>query len=199
MELQPRLVFSPGSLMDPDSEPSLVVDRNLETAWVETVPSDLRPGGSGTGAIPEPGSLFLQMELSLTHFPGSPPKPNPVRSITIWSGHPKSFYAYARPQRIALRFFIQKLVDVDREFRFPSLPENWSVTTIVLEDRPGPQKISVNLPRIGPASGPFPSGIAQIWLRIDVESVYPGRSSPQKVAVTEVDFEETYPTHDQIR
>ncbi len=198
-ELQPRLVFTSGSLMDPDSDPGLVVDHRLDTAWVETVPSDLRQGGSGTGALPEPGSLFLQMELSLSHFPGSPPKPNPVRSITIWSGDPRAFYQHARPRRVSLRFFIQKLVDVDREFRFPSLPENWSVTTILLEDRPGPQKIPVQLPVIGPASGAFPSGIAQIWLRIDIESVYPGTASPQKIAMAEVDFEETYSTHEPMR
>ena len=58
MELQPRLVFSPRSLIDPESQPYLVLDRSLATAWVEAVPPESGPASSGTGPLPEAGSLF---------------------------------------------------------------------------------------------------------------------------------------------
>ncbi|MBI3395124.1 MAG: hypothetical protein HY042_04760 [Spirochaetia bacterium] len=200
--IRDRVAFSGTSLIDPEVQPALAFDKKPGTAWIEGAPSTLRISQATVESLPDPGTLFLQTEVALSHFPGDPPRPNPLKRLWIWPGLQKdlnSFYAYARPARIRVRFFQQELVDIDREFRLPNLPEPMGETTVVLEDKPGPQIIDLTfLPKPAAVNTPFPQGIHQIWLRIEIETLYPGLKHTSSAAISEIYVEQEIPVEAQV-
>ena len=148
--------------------------------------------------FPGPDVLHFSLELGLSHFPDHPPRPNPLLRVFLWPGNQIDlihFQDYARPKGIRLLFFRQKLVDVDRDFQFPGPPEFWAEKRIVLEDRQGVQIVDTDfLPAIE-VSERFPVNIYMLWLRVEVESFYPGRKYADQVAFTEIDFQQSFPAH----
>ncbi|MBE7438379.1 MAG: hypothetical protein HS115_08005 [Spirochaetales bacterium] len=195
-ELYPRIVFSRSMLRSPDIEPAFVFDHNIETAWWDTREgSDVR-SGKEAGPIPPTNMHYLMFELSPTHYPDSPPRKNKVRELIIYPGNQArgAFRQYARPRTIELIFFSQQLVDPDREFKLPGAPEFLYRKKIVLEDRPQGQHFPLDLPAV-PDSPVFPVHVAQLWLRLEFIDFYPGDVHHGRVAISEIDFVEVYPTH----
>lgn len=202
--------FSTGFFTHPSVHPELAQDGNPGTAWIDWIPKGQanrkeaaaeRAGvatGSKPSSLPDPERLYIQMRMGLTHFPGHPPLLNLPEKLLLWSGDQsdaRHFQDYSRPRRIRLIFFKQELVDIDREVRFPDPPDFWAEKDLTLEDRTGVQSVNLDfLPPVAEARA-FPKGIYQIWLRIEIETVYPGRLHPDQVALSEVDYAERLPSH----
>lgn len=197
--LYDRIAFSSSTYLEPETPASTIFDLDLNSAWLDRAPGTYagRPHlpVDMHSPIPDPQSLYITLEIGLTHFPQKPPQANPLRELTIWSGAAgKDFYTYARPRRIHLIFFLQGLVDMDRSYSFPGQPHFWSHRVVELRDLADPQTIALDfLPSI-PASPRFPINISQTWLRVIVESYYPGRKYADTVAIRELHVAETFPT-----
>ncbi len=185
-----------------------LVDRDIRTAWADQLPSvfllgadRFRPIPNPAGPLPDPRSLYINMELGVTHYPAFPPRINPMRTLIIWPGDqssPAAFRAHARPRRVRLVFFRQQLVDPDRSYRFPDLPRFWGTRVITLRDGFGPQSIPLDfLSPIEPSPG-FPHKVSRVWLRLIFESYYPGTRHRSRVAISEIDFRQKYPMHIQV-
>ena len=198
--LYDRIAFSTTTYREP-ALAGTIFDRKAETPWTDRgevlksgryfVPPDI------TSSLPDPRSLHLTVEVGLSHFPGRPPLKNAVRELIVWSGDQtdaQSFRAHARPRRIHLVFFLQALVDVDREYRFPGQPKFWTKRTVVLQDTPTPQRIALDFLPALPDSSRFPLHISQTWLRIIVETYYPGTKQRDLTAISELDFVEPHAT-----
>jgi hypothetical protein len=164
-------------------------DKNLATAWTEDF-------------IPDSDSpLFITIESGLTHFPGLPPVENLPKELYIWSGNQTAgqlFQDYARPKKINLIFLTQEKVDVDREFRLPGPLEVWAEKKISLPDSPGKIIIPLDFLKSKGPSAKFPKNVHQIWIRIEIESVYPGKKFPNTIAVTEIDYKTPIPEHSGV-
>lgn len=204
-ELYERVAFSTTTYLDLEKDAHAVFDRRTNTAWQDSgrvigrgryaLPSDL------SSSIPDPQSLHLTVEIGLSHFPGKPPKPNVPRELVIWSGDqssPQSFSATGRPRRVLLLFFLQALVDVDREYRFPGQPVLWARRAAELQDSPLPQRIRLDFLPALPPSPRFPTHVSQVWLRMIVESYYPGSRDSKSTAISELDLDERHPTFARI-
>ncbi len=197
-ELYNRIIFSGSSFFNPQSRPENIFDRRLETAWVETEKASA-DSGAPRDPVAAPGTLYIQMETSFSHFPGDPPSPNPLKRIFIWSGNqasPETFLDYSRPRKIRIVFFYQKLVDIDRDFRLPGLPEFRADRIVVLADSPLAQEIPLDFMPPIESSRRFPENISQVWIRLEIQDLYYGRKYPDRVAISEIDFSEEFPTHD---
>ena len=189
-ELFNRIAFSNSSLLTEDSHPEYVFDRNTETFWSEnfyTNPSSTGiPDSSSWGAYP-----FLQTEISLSHFPGDPPLPNPIKSISVQTGSSPDlahFRDYARPRKIRLIFYYQKLVDVDRDYQLPGMPQTRAYREFLLNDTPEKQDFMIDFLPPPEASRKFPENISLIWMRMEILAIYPGSRYPDTVAVSEIDY-----------
>lgn len=204
-ELYPRILISTTSLLNSDIHPEYVFDRSLQSAWWEEMPVGDQSAGNRhritrnlQHPLPDPQTLQLTVEAGITHFPDNPPRPNRLLKFLIWNGYQKdqkTFRDYARPKKIHLIFFLQDLVDVDREYRIPGAPRFWRSKTVLLEDRPGVQSIDLDFLPPSPPSPRFPVRVSQIWMRLLIESCYPGQKFPHRPAVSEIDFLELHPTH----
>ncbi len=202
-ELYERVIFSNSFFIRPDVDPSRVFDGDPRTAWWDDLNIDpARPrahiSGKSPGPVPAAGLFYIQMELGMTHFPDRPPRINPLLALRIMPGNQAdaaSFRAYARPRRVHLHIFYQAVVDFDREYRFPGAPVAIASKTVDLADSMGEQIIPVDFLPPVPASPGFPRDIALVWLRMEIESFYPGDRFVNRVAVSELDFDEKFPTH----
>ena len=199
-ELYPRIVFSRSMLHAPEIDPAFVFDHDLKTAWWDRRDEEDVVSGKDPGPIPPTNMLYLMFELAPTHFPDSPPRRNRIRELIIYAGNqaPGEFQRYARPRTVELLFFSQQLVDADREFKLPGAPQFLQRKTIVLKDLPQGQRIALDLPAVAASPG-FPINVAQLWLRTEFLDFYPGSEYPGKVAISEIDFIEDYPTHRNFR
>lgn len=202
-ELYQRVIVSNSFFVRPDVDPGQVFDGDPRTAWwddlnVEPGEPGARVSGEHPDALPARELFYIQMELGMTHFPDDPPRINRIREFRIWPGNqsdPASFRDYARPRRVHLHIFYQGVVDFDREYRFPGKPAHIASTTLTLADRPGMQRIPADFLPPTMLSPRFPYNVAIVWLRLEIESYYPGRRFRNRVAVSELDFIEDFPTH----
>lgn len=184
-----RSAFSTNSFFDPSIAPGKAIDGDPATQWAEAPPGGALCRASTASAAGEaipspvirPLCLFLQMDLGFTHSPAHPPRPAPLRSLRIDSPGGD----FARPRRVRLVFFSQEIVDMDREFRLPPLPEFLTQKEVLLPDSPV-QEVGLDfLPAPLPSSR-YPAGVRRIQVRIEILDVYPGRSNT--VAISEVSF-----------
>ena len=183
-----------------------IFDRNLKTAWVEdlgplTPLAGITPPVDWKNPVPDPRTLQITIELALSHFPGNPPTPNPLHELTIWSGNQKSpgdFQDFARPRRVRIIFYEQRLVDIDKEYRLMELPHYIGDLSLELKDSPRPQNFDLSfLPRPA-ASTAFPENISQVWMRIIVESIYPGKRYRNRLAISEIDYRQAHRTIPEV-
>jgi hypothetical protein len=189
-QFQGRSAFSTGSFFNPSLEPRKAVDGNPDTAWKESpplpgrfcIPTTADPAGKPS-PIEMPPCLFLQVDLGFTHAPAAPPLKQPPLQMTITSGGA----ANARPRKVNLVFFSQEIVDMDREFRLPPLPEYVAHKTMILPDQP---IVAVDLSFLPPPldSPRYPAGVRRLQVRIEILDVYPGRDHPNTVAISEVTY-----------
>ena len=207
-ELYERIIYSTASYYNPGNQPKNVFDGDIHTAWRESLPVEIMSSPSSfkipedfRDPTPDPQTLYLTMEVGLTHFPGIPPQKNPLKKLTIYSGdqsNVSSFKEYARPKRIHLTFFKQDLIDMDREYILPAEPVFWEKKSLTLTDSPDKQEISLDfLPKLE-ESPKFHINIHQVWLRIVIENFYPGTKYPSQVAISEIDFIKTFPENDKL-
>jgi len=195
-ELFPRLIFSSATFRNPNHATAALIDQKKDTFWSDgPVLSSVatKKNLSKKEALPPEGMIYLHLELGLTHFPGNPPIPNPLKEITIISGAgitEEAYQAYARPRTIRLIFFRQKVVDVDRTLEFPGLPVYTGELTVTLKDSKEIQTIHVeSLPPIPDSKG-FPYNISVYWMRMEILDVYKGKQFPETVAISEIGFKE---------
>ena len=202
-ELYERIIYSSASYYDADNHSKNVYDGDLKTAWREAPPpgalirtNQLKMSNHPENPEPDPSTLQLTMEVGLTHYPDRPPRKNPLKALMIWSGdqsNPEKFMQFARPARIRLLFFRQGLIDMDREYRLPREPELWKEMIVTLEDKSGQQQIDLStLPGLD-ESPQFHKNIYMLWLRVIVESFYPGSDFRNEVAISEIKFERVIP------
>jgi len=193
-----KMIFARDSLTRPESHAEAVFDGDINTSWKITF--NRKANSTSKSYLPGDDSNFLQMELSLTHFPGRPPVPNPLKEIILWPGYYESGIfskKYARPSLARLIFFKQELVDIDREFRLPEAPQFAAEKTIRIPDGGGPVAIPVDfLPAIE-NSEKFPENIYQIWLRMEVLEIYPGNQFTNELSVAEIDYINRIKDHDK--
>ena len=198
--LYDRIAFSTSTYTEPQLARA-IFDRDIRTVWADRgiVQSPGRyhlPADMGS-SLPDPRSLHLTVEIGLSHFPGRPPRANKIQELVVWSGDqssPAAFRKRARPKKIHLVFFQQALVDMDREYRFPGEPKPWMSRAVVLQDTPAPQRIALGFLPSLPASPRFPIHVSQIWLRIIVETYYPGAAERDLTAISELDLLEPHAT-----
>ncbi|MBL8020520.1 MAG: hypothetical protein JNM27_12700 [Leptospirales bacterium] len=195
-----RSAFSTNSFFDSRLQPGLVLDGDVNTAWIEGMPGGGTCMGSGPRGVGAPGQqnaapapderpecLFVQIDLGFSHRPGgNGPEKNPLASLKIINAMDQ-----ARPQRVRLVFFKQEVVDIDREFRLPTLPEHWITREVVLAD--GIEN-TIGLDFLPPPedSPRYPGKVKRIWLRLEVLSAYPGKSG--NVGISEI----SYKNHDGV-
>ena len=207
-ELYERIIYSTASYYNPESQPKNVFDGDIHTAWRESLPVAIMPSPTSykipknfREPTPDPQTLYLTMEVGLTHFPGIPPKKNPLKKLVFYSGDKSSagsFQEYARPKRIHLTFFKQDLIDMDREYILPAEPVFWEKKSLILADSPDKQEINLDfLPELED-SPKFHINIHQVWLRIVIENFYPGTKYPNQVAISEIDFIKTFQDNDKL-
>lgn len=190
-----RSAFSTNSFFDSRLQPGLVLDGDASTAWIEAMPGGgTCMGASGPRAVRAPGEqfavpapderpecLFVQIDLGFSHRPGvAGPVKNPLASLKITNAIDQ-----AHPERVRLVFFKQEVVDIDREFRLPTLPEHWITREVVLAD--GIEN-TIGLDFLPPPedSPKYPGKVKRIWLRLEVLSVYPGKSGV--VGISEISY-----------
>ncbi len=150
-QFQGRSALSTGSFFNPSLEPHSAVDGNPDTSWKESPPFPgqfCMPAATGLRAEPAaaalhspvemPPCLFLQVDIGFSHAPAFPPVKRPPLHMKILNAGS----AYARPRQVRLVFFDQEIVDMDREFRLPPLPEYVAEKTVLLPDQPA---VSVDL------------------------------------------------------
>jgi len=195
-----RIIITSESLAESEINPDAVFDRELsKTCKIEFTN---RTNTENRSHLPDEKSTYLQMDLSLTHFPGTPPVINPLKHLIIWPGTYKGnsyLKKYARPSKIRLVFFKQELVDVDREFRLSDPPSFIAEKTILLPDAGGPQIVDLDfLPAIE-KSNKFPENIYQISLRIEILGIYPGQEFKNTISIAEIDYVNTKEEHKQFQ
>jgi len=206
-QLYERIIFSNSSITDPEIDIDAIFDRNIKTAWIENIINTRKGALIGPTnknlikVIPSADIFQITMEVGLSHFPGKPPVVNPLKKLRIWPGFQRdkhTFREYSRPKRITFLFFKQKLVDMDTEYKIPGLPEYLASKSIILKNRAGYQEIDLGfLPKFG-NSPRFPVDIYQIWMRIIIHDYYPGSRFRKRIAISEIDFKETYRTHKKL-
>lgn len=192
-QFQGRSAFSTGSFFDPSIEPEKAVDGVADTFWAETPPipgqfclRSMKPA-EGQSSMPSPVEmppcLFLQVDLGFSHGPAVPPAKRPPLRMNVANGGP----AYARPRQVRLVFFSQEIVDMDREFRLPPLPDFVAEKTLVFPDNPS---VLVDLSFLPPPvdSQRYPRNVRRLQVRIEVLDVYPGNKHPNTVAISEVTY-----------
>jgi len=184
-----KVIIAPDSLANPEIRPDAVFDRTLSNSW--KIQFTHYTGTDSRSHLPDEKSTYIQMELSLTHFPGNPPILNPLKKLILWPGNydEGSFTRnYARPSKIRLIFFKQELVDVDREFRLSDPPSYIAERIILLPDAEGPQSIDLDFLPSFMDSKIFPENIFQIWVRIEILDIYHGKKFADKISIAEIDY-----------
>lgn len=202
--LSPPMVLTPGSFLGSEAPGELAMDGDIHTAWIESIPPRLYTREiprRNHPAIPVSGTLYWIGELGFTHFPADPPLQNAPKEFYIWSGNQaseKDYYDYARPRRVRLVLLRQQMVDVDREFKLTRLPEVWGETSLELPDHPG--RISIPLHFLSPLedSTGFPRNVSRIWVRLEIQSYYPGKLHPDSIAVSELDYRSEISDHKSV-
>lgn len=196
-----RIIFSPGYFRGQNGGLENLFDRNPNTIWKEPFPPIPFRTLMEHPSVPPEGVLYFQMELGLTHFPGSPPLVNPPTAILLWSGSAgdrELYRKYARPQWVHIALFEQEMVDVDREFRIPGPPAPAGGKLVHLPDAPGPHKISLDFLKNPEPSDGFPRNVKKIWLRVEILSAYPGLDPDAPVAIGEIDYTEKVRSHTMV-
>ncbi|MCE9599582.1 MAG: hypothetical protein K8S54_16610 [Spirochaetia bacterium] len=180
-----RSAFSTNSFFDSRLDPLAVVDGNPDTAWIESMPGQsncIRGETVTTRADERPDCLFIQIDLGFSHRPHvNQPEKNPLESLEI--RNPGN--AYSRPKQVRLVFFLQEVVDIDRELRLPTLPQFWTSREIVLADTAS-NNVSLDFLPTLEDTAVYPGKVKRIWMRMEIESVYPASSSA--VAISELSY-----------
>lgn len=201
----PTVIFSHDFFYGSGTSIEKCIDDDRFTAWVSPIslPWKNQQSPVARSPIPPTDMPYLQMELAITHFPGNPPLKNQPERIVLWSGGDKKsgFKQYARPRKIRLVVFDQEVVDVDREYRIPDLPDYLTEKTIILRDTPEAQVINLDFISPPEDSPAFPKNIRQLWVRMEFLSFYPAvkGDGSESFAIREIDYESPIPDHPQLR
>ena len=188
-----RSALSTSSFFDPATTVRNAVDGDPNTYWAKSFPVSGRlcaesSGSPSSSPVERPPCLFLQTDAGFTHSPGSPPQKSPLGQIRIITPG----RAYARPRQVRIVFFAQEIVDMDREFRLPPLPEFLAERTATLQDQ---EEVSIDTDFLPPPldSPRYPIGVRRLQVRIEIRDVYPGTEHANTVAISEVTYSHRAP------
>ena len=197
LNIRRPIIISSAVMGNPDVDLRAIMDADPRTA-VNGLYATGRPVAPHDAAYAFDQRIhqaFIMFPLGLSHFPGNPPRRNPLRSMRIWSGDQSdsdSFARYARPRTIQLIFYLQKIVDFDREYRLQEAPVYWTRREFKLEDSGGEQTVPLAFldfnARIPESTG-FPDNIYAVWVRMDILDYYGGSEYDRNIAVSEISFE----------
>ncbi len=182
-----RTAISTNSFFDLNLRPDLAIDDDPSTFWSEEM-----PGAGGTclsaqrstpASDERPPCLFLLTDAGFSHRPARPPIPDMPRTLVVVPG-PRDF---ARPRNARVVFFEQEIVDIDREFRLPTMPVFLAEKSVILAD--GESRIPLDFLPPARETQTYPGLVRKLWVRLEIESVYPGSKSANKVAISELKVE----------
>ena len=193
--LTTRNVMSSATWLSGAPDLQLLFDGRPETALSDFNHRGAQPVFPATPRwVIDPTIPFIQTHVGLTHRAAEPPVIDPLLRLWIWPGDqasPGAFAERARPRRLRLLFFRQRLHDFDREYRLMDAPTLWASKTIELEDHMGARAIDLGfLDYAAVEDSPgFPAGIDIVWVRIELLDFYPGVRYRNAVAISEIAFE----------
>lgn len=170
------------------ADPQKAFDNSKATVWHEPVWNFLNKTLSENRShIADPSVPYLLFEAGLSHRADEPPAIDPPRKLIM---HFPVMPDNARVRTVRISTFQQQLVDIDREYAFPSAPvfmhsEEFQIGrdaeqfTISLEPL-------VSTPK--PSTG-FPDRIQKYWFRLDFSEFYnQGSLRPDaKFSVSEIE------------
>ena len=193
--LTTRNVMSSATWLSGAPDLQLLFDGRPETALPNFNHRGAHPVSLSAPAwVINPAVPFIQTHVGLTHRAAEPPVIDPLKKLWIWSGDQSSSQAFqerARPRRLRVLFFRQRLHDFDREYRMMDAPTLWASRSVELEDRMGAQSVDLGFLdySLVEDSPGFPAGIDIVWVRLELIDFYPGARYPNAVAISEIAFE----------
>jgi hypothetical protein len=181
---QGRTAISTNSIFDPALSPELAIDSDRKTFWKESMPGVQGTCTNETRTAPEsdtrPPCLFLLIDAGFSHRPGRPPEPDMPTFLTLEPGPAE----YARPRAVRVVFFDQEIVDMDREFRLPTSPVFLAEKSFVLSD--GINHLPLDFLPPARVTAVYPGSVRKLWVRVEIESVYPGSKYSNTVGISEL-------------